>query len=48
LVALTDDPSSVHAMRGRALETYRRHFARALVNDRWAAVLNDVVGRGAA
>ena len=29
----------LHAMRDRALATYRRHFAKRLINDRWAELL---------
>jgi hypothetical protein len=36
LVALAGDPAALHAMRDVALATYRRHFAKQLINDRWA------------
>jgi colanic acid biosynthesis glycosyl transferase WcaI len=39
LVALRDDPSAIRAGRARALATYRRHFSKRLINDRWAALL---------
>jgi colanic acid biosynthesis glycosyl transferase WcaI len=39
LVALRDDPAGVRAGRARALATYRRHFSKRLINDRWAALL---------
>jgi glycosyltransferase involved in cell wall biosynthesis len=44
LVALKDDAQGVRAMRAKALETYRTHFSKALVNDRWAALLDEVAG----
>jgi glycosyltransferase involved in cell wall biosynthesis len=43
LVALRDDPAGIRAMRANALETYRRHFSKALVNDRWATLLDETV-----
>jgi glycosyltransferase involved in cell wall biosynthesis len=43
LLALKDDPSSVRAMRDNALATYRRHFSKRLVNDRWAALLEEQI-----
>ena len=39
LVALADNPAGLHAMRDVALTTYRRHFAKRLINDRWADLL---------
>jgi colanic acid biosynthesis glycosyl transferase WcaI len=40
LAALRDDPAGIRAGRQTALETYRRHFSKRLVNDRWAALLH--------
>ena len=39
LAALTSDTGAMHAMRDVALQTYRRHFAKQLINDRWAELL---------
>jgi glycosyltransferase involved in cell wall biosynthesis len=39
LVALKDDPGAVRTTRANALATYRRHFSKQLINDRWAALL---------
>ena len=39
LLALKDDPAALRAGRANALTTYRRHFSKQLVNDRWAALL---------
>ena len=39
LVGLKDDPAALRATRANALATYRRHFSKALINDRWAALL---------
>jgi glycosyltransferase involved in cell wall biosynthesis len=48
LVGIKDDPESVRAMRANALATYRRHFSKRLINDRWAALLADVLERRSA
>jgi glycosyltransferase involved in cell wall biosynthesis len=48
LVAIKDDPSSVRAMRANALATYRRHFSRRIVNDRWTALLQQQLERRSA
>jgi putative colanic acid biosynthesis glycosyltransferase WcaI len=45
LVALKDDPSALRAMRANALATYRQHFSKRLVNDRWASLLNSQLKR---
>jgi colanic acid biosynthesis glycosyl transferase WcaI len=42
LVALKDDPGRLHAGRARALAAYQRHFSKGVVNDRWAALLDDL------
>ena len=47
LAALADNPSGLHAMRDVALKTYRRHFSKRLINDRWAALLAQRLGRSA-
>jgi colanic acid biosynthesis glycosyl transferase WcaI len=39
LVALGDDAAAITAMRANALATYRSYFSKALINDRWAALL---------
>jgi colanic acid biosynthesis glycosyl transferase WcaI len=39
LVALKDDAAGLRAGRDVALATYRRHFSKQLINDRWAALL---------
>jgi len=39
LATLAGDPGALHAMRDVALATYRRHFAKQLINDRWAELL---------
>jgi colanic acid biosynthesis glycosyl transferase WcaI len=46
LVTLVGDPAGVHAMRDVALQTYRSHFAKQLINDRWAELLARVRVRG--
>jgi colanic acid biosynthesis glycosyl transferase WcaI len=43
LVALKDDTAGLRATRANALATYRRHFSKRLVNDRWAALLDSYV-----
>jgi colanic acid biosynthesis glycosyl transferase WcaI len=45
LVALKGDPARTLAMRANALAAYRAHFSKALVNDRWAALLADQLRR---
>jgi glycosyltransferase involved in cell wall biosynthesis len=45
LVSFKDDPSAVRAMRANALATYRRHFSRRHINDRWAALLESELAR---
>jgi colanic acid biosynthesis glycosyl transferase WcaI len=40
LAALKDDAAGLRATRANALETYRRHFSKRLINDRWAALLD--------
>jgi glycosyltransferase involved in cell wall biosynthesis len=39
LVALRGDSAGIRAGRARALATYRRHFSKRLINDRWAELL---------
>jgi colanic acid biosynthesis glycosyl transferase WcaI len=48
LVALKDDPAALRATRANALATYRAHFSKRLVNDRWAALLAETVAAKAA
>ena len=43
LVALKDAPAALRATRANALATYRRSFSKALINDRWAALLAETV-----
>jgi colanic acid biosynthesis glycosyl transferase WcaI len=45
LVALKDDDAGLRATRANALETYRRYFSKALINDRWAALLGEQLRR---
>jgi colanic acid biosynthesis glycosyl transferase WcaI len=45
LLALKDDPAAIRAMRANALATYHRHFSKRLVNDRWAALLEEQIRR---
>jgi colanic acid biosynthesis glycosyl transferase WcaI len=47
LVALADNPGGLQAMRNVALATYRRHFAKRLINDRWAELLSRQLARRA-
>jgi colanic acid biosynthesis glycosyl transferase WcaI len=44
LVSLKDDPAAIRAGRAHALAIYRRHFSKRLVNDRWAALLEEQLG----
>ena len=44
LVALKDDAAGLRAGRDVALATYRRHFSKQLINDRWAALLQAWTG----
>jgi glycosyltransferase involved in cell wall biosynthesis len=46
LAALADDPAGLQATRDAALQTYRNHFSKRLINDRWAALLSRLRGRG--
>jgi glycosyltransferase involved in cell wall biosynthesis len=39
LVALSRDAAAVRAGRAHALAIYRKHFSKALINDRWNALL---------
>jgi glycosyltransferase involved in cell wall biosynthesis len=39
LVATMDDAAGMRAARAHALDVYRRHFSKRLINDRWAALL---------
>jgi glycosyltransferase involved in cell wall biosynthesis len=41
LAALKDDPAALRAGRERSLAAYRAHFSKKLVNDRWAALLEE-------
>jgi glycosyltransferase involved in cell wall biosynthesis len=45
LVASRDDVAGRQAGRALALETYRRHFSKRLVNDRWSALLDGYAKR---
>ena len=45
LVAQQDDPAGIRAMRSNALATYRGHFSKRIINDRWAALLETQLGR---
>jgi len=45
LLALKDDPAGLRATRDAALSTYHRHFSKRLINDRWAALLEQLTRR---
>jgi len=47
LAALAGDTAGLHAMRDVALQTYRRHFSKQLINDRWAELLARQLRRSA-
>jgi colanic acid biosynthesis glycosyl transferase WcaI len=47
LAALVGNPGGLHALQDRALATYRRHFAKRLINDRWAELLARQLRRSA-
>ncbi|HEX4404016.1 MAG TPA: glycosyltransferase [Polyangia bacterium] len=44
LVAIKDDDAVIRASRARALAAYRARFSKKLVNDRWAALLEEQIG----
>jgi colanic acid biosynthesis glycosyl transferase WcaI len=45
LHALADDPRALARWQARALETYEREFSKRVVNDRWDALLRDLITR---